>query len=71
MTKVYCKNCEWLKFPIVNDKKKKCVHKDMVEKLDDWYGTEKYGEPSEINKNNDCKLFEHQHYSMNMELSGW
>lgn len=52
MTKVYCKDCEYVL------RAYRCKHPDIIKKSDTAYETLIYYPPIEkINKNNNCKYF--------------
>lgn len=52
MKKVYCKNCVYLCWNIEDS------YCEKKENMFDTFLDRKYGDPEEINKNNDCKHFE-------------
>lgn len=53
MTKVYCKECHHL----YQVRSRDCQEMKCMEVLQDNYYERKYGDPSKINANNDCKDF--------------
>lgn len=59
--RLYCNSCKWYKTGMIDDD---CVHKkNVIEKVQENYKERKIileckSKPSEMNKNNDCKLYE-------------
>jgi len=66
MIRVYCKDCKYLIFNAVNPSASDCRHPDILPEpgaTRTWYSEHKfktYGDPKELNKNNDCPHYYHE-----------